>query len=229
MRKLKFFPVFIIFTCALFTASGESFELNLFIQRLEHASPPVIFNDVIVFSYEPQPSASIVAARFSHENYATLHVYRQNENGVFILTLPVPFQCLTLKYRIMIDGVWTHDPANLDSERDDRGTIFSVFRFETSADIPIESPVLLPDGIVEFSLQTNSGSMVMIAGDFNAYDPFTHRMSEISPGLYRIRLKIFPGNHYYYFVVDGLPMIDPRNPALGETVRGQRLSLVTVR
>ena len=208
---------------------AESAELYVFIQNLEHARPPLVQSGAIVFSYETKRTTYIVAARFSHENYERLHVFGKNDHGVFYLALPLPANTLIVKYRLMVDGIWMSDPSNPRRETDSRGMPLSVFHYEKTFDLPLESPILIGDNRVEFNVQIPPGSFVTIAGDFNAYDPFSHRLSEISPGHYQTRLKLFPGTHYYYFVVDGVPVIDPRNLRTMVSASGQQLSVVEVK
>jgi hypothetical protein len=220
--------ILLFFTLKLPFAWCESVELYLHLQDIEHARLPEVYGGYLVFSYEAQGHAYIVAARFSHENYTILHNFRKNDNNIFVLAIPAPPESTLIKYRFMVDGVWTHDPANPTSEKDAVGNVLSLLSFEKTDDTPVESPRLLENGFVEFSLRANSGSFVTIAGDFNAYDPFSHRLKETATGLYSVRVKLIPGNHYYYFVVDGLPLVDPRNERMVVDGDRHRLSVVTI-
>jgi hypothetical protein len=213
---------------ALLPTFGESVELNLFIQDKEHAGPPEVYGGHILFYYEPPTHVYMVGARFSHENYKTLHVFRKNANNIFVLAIPAPEESMLIKYRLMVDGVWMYDPANSLAEKDQLGTVFSMFPFEKTDVTPIVSPLILANGDTEFVLQEESGASVAIAGDFNAYDPFSLRLEEKSPGLYRIRLTLYPGRHYYYFIVNGVRMTDPRNDESVVDADRNRLSLVTI-
>jgi hypothetical protein len=209
-------------------ASGESVDLNLHLQGLDEAAPPEVFDDAIVFTYRPPTPVFIVGARFSHENYEVFHTFRKNENDVYVLALPLPETAGVIKYRLMVDGVWIPDPANPASVTDDRGVVFSLFAYRQTAAAPIESPRLLSDGYVEFSVEMPAGEIVTIAGDFNGFDPFTLRLAETRPGVYSIRLKLLPGRHLYYFVVDGVSFVDPNNERMAVDADRRQLSIVNV-
>ncbi len=209
-------------------ASGESVGLNLRLQAVEQAGPPEVFDDAIIFSYRPSTKVFIVGARFSHENYEIFHTFRKNENDVYVLALPLPPSAGIIKYRFMVDGVWIADPANPASETDERGVVFSLLTYEKSVRTPVESPRLLPDGYVEFSVEGESGEIITIAGDFNGFDPFTHRLAETRPGVYSIRIRLLPGRHLYYFVLDGVSFVDALNRQVALDADRHRLSVVTV-
>lgn len=227
MRRKPYFIICFLFL-KMYALEADSFEQNLYLQRLTSAQPPVVINNVIIFSYEAPRGTRLVAARFSHENYSVLHPFKRNEHGIFVLALPLPPTPLLIKYRLMVDGVWTYDPVNPWQEIDSRGIVFSLFDCPGQESQTWPSPVLLKDGWVEFTYAYQPGSRVTLSGDFNAYDPFSLPLAEIKPGIYQIRIKLFPGQHYYYFVVDGIPLPDPVNPTIAETGRGQRLSVVSV-
>jgi hypothetical protein len=222
-------PAAVFFLAAgLALASAESVDLNLHLQGLEEAAPPEIFDDAIIFTYRSSTPLFIVGARFSHENFQVFHTFNRNENDVYVLALPLPEESGVIKYRLMVDGVWMADPANPESETDQRGTVFSLFSYVKTENGPLESPRLLGGGEVEFSLQMQSGEIVTIAGDFNGYDPFILRLKETRPGIYSVRLKLLPGRHLYYYVVDGVSFVDPRNGSMVLDADWRRLSLVTV-
>jgi len=226
--KTKLSIILGLFFIKIYSLQADFFEQNLYLQRLQSAQPPVIVNNVIIFSYEALPGTRLVAARFSHENFSMLHPFKRNENGIFVLALPIPPTPQVIKYRLMVDGIWTYDPQNPWQEPDSRGVVFSLFDCPGQEPQTWPSPVISKDGWVEFTYVYQTGRRVTLAGDFNAYDPFSLPLTEIRPGIYQIRIKLIPGSHYYYFIVDGIPLPDPVNPTLAETARGQRLSVVNV-
>ncbi|MBN2353850.1 MAG: glycogen-binding domain-containing protein [Spirochaetales bacterium] len=215
-------------TLSLIQVSAESVDLNLHLQAFENARPPEVFNDLVIFSYRPAARVFIVGARFSHEKYEIFHTFRKNENGVYVLSLPLPASGGVVRYRFMVDGVWMADPANPASVTDERGVVFSLFSVQKTDQPTLESPRLLGDGYVEFTVAGQPGELITIAGDFNNYNPFTHRLSETQPGVYSIKIKLLPGRHLYYFVLDGVSFIDPLNERVVIDVDRHQLSVVTV-
>ena len=55
---------------------------------------------------------------------------------------------------------------------------------------------------------THDGTEVYLAGDFNEWNPRSHRMNR-REGFFQRRLKLSPGAHEYKFIVDGEWRTDP--------------------
>ena len=55
---------------------------------------------------------------------------------------------------------------------------------------------------------THTGGEVFLAGDFNEWNPRSHRMFK-KEGCFKRKLKLAPGAHEYKFVVDGEWVADP--------------------
>jgi 1,4-alpha-glucan branching enzyme len=55
---------------------------------------------------------------------------------------------------------------------------------------------------------THTGGEVYIAGDFNEWNPKSHRMLK-REGIFQRKLKLTPGTHEYKFIVDGEWQTDP--------------------
>jgi 1,4-alpha-glucan branching enzyme len=59
---------------------------------------------------------------------------------------------------------------------------------------------------------THTGGEVFLAGDFNEWNPRSHRMFK-KEGYFKRKIKLAPGAHQYKFVVSGSEWIlDPTNP-----------------
>ncbi|RPJ09063.1 MAG: hypothetical protein EHM28_02605 [Spirochaetaceae bacterium] len=219
-----------LFLAILSPLAAESFDSYLHLQGKEQAGPPEIFAGQLILTYQADRKLFFVGARFSHEDFAVLHSFAKNANNVYILMLPLPEGTSSIKYRLLVDGVWTHDPNNPAQERDQIGTILSVVNFARANTISamVDSPRLLPGNMVEFTIQAAPGSLVYIAGDFNAWDPFSLRLEETTTGVFSIKLKLISGRHYYYFLVDSVRMIDPRNVSVMVDNDGMYVSSVTV-
>jgi len=55
---------------------------------------------------------------------------------------------------------------------------------------------------------THTGGEVFLAGDFNEWNPRSHRMFK-KEGHFKRKIKLAPGAHQYKFVVDGEWVTDP--------------------
>jgi hypothetical protein len=229
MKKLKtFLVIFLLFFGALsiFAANGTS--LYLYIQEIGSAGPPQVYNDSVIFTYQASTPVYYVGARFEHENYSILHKFSRNAKKLFVLVIPIPENTTRLKYRIVVDGLWTDDPFNKMTEEDELGIKYSLVILPEKHTIYITSPEILQRGMVKFALKAEPKSQVFIAGDFNNWNPFINALEEETPGLYTITLKLYPGKHYYYFLVDGIRTIDPYNTQVFTDMDGLTVSGFTL-
>ena len=76
---------------------------------------------------------------------------------------------------------------------------------------PTSSPELLPDGSVKFRLRATNATDVKVTGQFGR----DTAMTRDERGVWSVTVpNVPPGVHEYRFVVDGLSVIDPNNPAI---------------
>jgi len=206
----------------------ESLTLHMELASMKAAKPPkVVDGELVLSAYGPYRS---VAAAFAHEGFAILHPYEKNRQGVFVLAYPVPLnRSEDLEYRVIMDGVWTIDPANPRRLEDpETGLLLS------SAPVPLLSDLhlglyrlLAEDGTTaRFLFRAASGESVTVCGDFDSWDPFIHEMTETSPGIYRLDLPLPPGRHYYRFNYRGEALTDPLNPSKASSRDGQVVSVI---
>ena len=212
-------------------AFSQDQSLTLEAGGLKTAGPPRLFGQDVLLSYqfaeEERPGQiHTVQAAFEHESYSLLHPFRSNEAGVFILRVNVPEDLTTVRYRLVVDGLWTVDP-NAPSEAVDRWGV-RISQFTVSPDRPRnrEYPSVTADGTVEFRVLAESGRSVAIVGSFNGWDPFMTPMMETQPGTYSRILRLPEGEHLYYFMIDGLRLPDPGNALRRWNVDGMPVSVV---
>jgi len=210
-------------------AAEVSLPVPIVVQSVDKAGPPRFLERQVLLSFQPARAGRpvrLVGARFEHERYQFFHSYVRNANGVFVLLLDVPEGVDSLTYRICVDGLWTHDPANPQRYEDDTGVIFSTFVLEGRPPRPLISPEIRPNGEVTFRFRGRPGHFVSLIGEFNRWDPFWEPMAEDArqPGLYQVTLRLPPGQHYYVFSVDGERVPDPLNVELAEDSEGFRVS-----
>ena len=66
---------------------------------------------------------------------------------------------------------------------------------------------------VTFEVHADPGSQVLLAGDFNAWDPTSTPLTDNSgTGIFSVVLSLPPGTHEYKFVIDGTWCVDPNCP-----------------
>jgi hypothetical protein len=205
--------------------SANSIALDIAIQGIMQARPPMLIEDVVVFSYNPAGGrVRFVGARFSNENYTIVHQYTLNRNGVFVLDYPLPEGLQEIRYRIVVDGLWMSDPTNPVMQTDALGIGFSLFTIDKEPQRSIGNPRIGADGKLTFMFRGPVGGRVSIVGDFNDFDPFLDFLSEVRPGMYQITIRALPGTHFYYFFSEGRRILDQFNPQTGTDPGGNRVS-----
>ncbi len=186
--------------------------VHIEVQTLREATAPIIVGNHLILSYDSDRPIRYVAAVFEHEDFATRHLFQRNPHGVLFLAYRLPEDVDEIRYRVVIDGMWSTDPNNPDSRR--MATDINISYVDVS-DRPRptpEYPRRLDDGQVEFLFRDTPGRRVYVAGSFSNWDPYRHRMQEVEPGVYRARLSLREGEHFYHFVSNGRRHTDPLNP-----------------
>ncbi len=186
--------------------------VHIEVETLREASAPMVVGDHLILSYDSERPIRYVAAVFEHDDFATRHLFKRNRHDVLFLAYRLPEDLDEIRYRVVIDGVWTTDPNNPDSRRLATDTNISYVDVTDRTRPTPEYPRRLDDGRVEFLFRDAPGRRVYVAGSFSNWDPYRHRMREVEPGIYRARLSIREGEHFYHFVSDGRRHTDPLNP-----------------
>lgn len=208
---------------------------------------PRVFDDLVVFTYQPTGPTGFarhVAAAFSHEGYRDLHTFsvRKLANGedLFYLPYPVSIDQDRLDYRIVVDGVWMKDPNAPRTVTDSRGVEIGRVALRDRPPYQTPSPVPNENGTVTFrfsfdiriaaTLETIDRQRISTAvfqdpeiyvvGTFNGWDPYAHRLAgPDEDGFYSTTIPASPGDHYYYFLVDGRRVLDPLNRSQGRDLQ----------
>jgi hypothetical protein len=220
------------------------------VSSITRSGPPRVFDDLVVLSYQSRGFVRYVAAAFAHEGYQELHVFsvRALADGSDLFYLPYPVEPGqdALEYRIIVDGVWMVDPHAPEVLRDGRGVAIGRIALREPPPYEVASPRVNPDGTATFrfafdpriaaTLETTdqqqltmdsfASPRISLVGTFNGWDPFAHRLSgPDAEGFYTITIPVDPGEHYYYFLIDGRRVLDPLNRDHGRDLQtGARLS-----
>jgi hypothetical protein len=197
---------------------------------MEESEPPHFIDRNLILSYSSPRDLRFVGAAFEHEEFSEIHPFFENDHGVFVLVYPTPQDksITDLRYRIVADGLWISDPTAEHTVTDPNGLELSRVPIPARFRRITEVPFVQPDGKTRFMYSAPAGYRIYIVGDFNNWDPFMHRLTETERGTYEITLRLQPGEHFYYFVSNGLKILDPRNPLRGVDYEGTEASLFRV-
>lgn len=199
-------------------------SVHLHVTGLREAGEPVRIGDTLILSYDRERPLRYVGAVFAHEDFAEQHIFQRNRHDVLFLAYELPEGLDEVEYRLVADGTWTTDPENPQTRRLATDTQVSVVDVSDRPDPPPEGPRRLEDGRVEFVYEGTPGRRVYVSGSFTNWDPYRHRMNEIEPGRYRIRLPLREGTHYYQFITNGLRLPDPANQRVTYRRAGRSVS-----
>jgi len=235
MKTIRIFVLILIITSfsalsAVNAADWESYELVNKLLSMRSPGAPLIHENFVVFTADS--SIRRIGAAFSHENFAVIHWYKTllipqdalnpillpgekipspyKDSGMQFCVYEIPEDISELKYRLVINGLWTIDPANPLSRRDlQSGLSLSVLRIPARPEKP--HPLKgLPEGL-HFLFKGPPGEHVTVAGSFNNWDPFMYELKEGPAGVYSITIPLPPGLYQYVFFHRGERYLDPYN------------------
>ncbi len=225
----KLFSIVLMVIIGAHTLSAASFDTELHhrILNTSESSGPYISDKFIMLSYAAESGTQVVSLALENEQYRIFHTYEKNRNGIFILTIPIPEGLDEVRYRLVVDGLWTVDPKT-EIQRDRRGMQVSSILIPADSSVPAPGIRHLPDGSSRFVYYGNSNSRVSLVGDFNRWDPYLTPMKEsaVYPGVYTITLNLPSDARFYRFVVDGQEISDPENHNSSHNGWGETASVI---
>lgn len=235
MKTIKIRTLLAIF---LLSAAGfshavdiESLESTAVLDRLlsiQGPGAPEIVEDMVIFT--ASSSLRRVGVAFADEGFAKVHWFRQllvtrdmlgikldeknpvmyTDSGIVFYVHQIPEASLEIGYRLVIDGLWTTDPANPNIRRDS----ISGLNLSTIS-VPhkelVHNPLKGPPGSLSFNFKGPPGETITVAGNFNGWDPFMYHLKEYPAGNYTINIPLPPGLYQYVFFHRGTRYLDPYN------------------
>jgi hypothetical protein len=210
-----------------FSLDGYSLSIHTEISELKAAKSPFFIDNRILFTYfDGNKFIRRLAIAFESDNYKSIYPLLKNENNVFFITRKIPKEIESVNYRLIVDGVWTDDPINMDNflspEQIKVSRVIIPARYRDEH----VSPIIGNNKNIKFIYKDDSNKLVYLSGNFNNWDPFMLRMKEEreNPGTYSISLS----NHFYKFIADGVSIQDPNNPGKAYDTRGNAVSVLSI-
>ena len=213
-------------------ANYQNFELDTLLHNIEKPGEPIVTEDYIIFTANTQNRS--VGIAFDFENYQVIHPFQvlSSTDDEGKTTRKHLFYCYqrqhrfdTLKYRLVIDGLWTTDPLNPNREYDEQVNLY-FSKLENLGQIRIETEA--KDDTVKFIYKGESGLKLQLAGTFTNWDPWIYQLEEIQPGLYELELPLTTGTYYYNYYLGLTPILDNTNPEKIYTADGRSASVIRV-
>jgi hypothetical protein len=211
-------------------ADTESYQFIDRLLSLDGPGAPVLYEDAVIFT--APSSHRRVGVAFAHVGFSRVYWFRQllvpqdpaaapippgkktpdpyRDSGILFYVHQIPENIRELEYRLIIDGLWTTDPANARIRKDaSTSLLYSLVPLPARENIP--GPLKGPPGTLSFSFKGPPGETVTVAGSFNGWDPFMYELIENPPGLYSLTLRLPPGKYQYVFFHRGERRLDPYN------------------
>lgn len=217
------------------TAKIDGIERDEYLYLVEDiikVGPPKIIDRYVVFTASAK--STHVAIAFEHENYAHLHSFRRlvpdKEAGsvllepVLFFIIEIPEKSSFLKYRLIIDGLWTFDPENKNNEFDEENRVtVSKVVYPPRRDIKTR---VINEKIVNFVYIGSPHKKVSVAGSFNNWDPFMYFLKETSDGIYELEISLPHGTHVYSYFLGTQIYTDSTNPNHYYSADGKKASVI---
>ena len=234
MKTIKIYTnlvIFLVFIAgsshAVDIESLESPELTDRLLSLTGPEAPVILDNMVIFT--ASSSLRRVGVAFADEGFGKVHWFRQllvtrdpqdippsekkpnpyKDSGIIFHVHLIPEELTEIEYRLVINGLWTIDPANPNIRRDSSGLSWSVLSLPPKKTAP--HPLKGPPNSLSFVFKGPPGETVSVAGDFNGWDPFMYELKEYPAGNYTINIPLPPGTYQYVFFHRGQRYLDPYN------------------
>ncbi len=148
---------------------------------------------------------------------------RRNSMGVYYYMLPVREiengeRIFQYKYKFLVDGIWKHDATNQNHSDDGLGGSISEFHLNQEDVNRLISVRVLRDSkpsaekLVEFAIFLPQVENLSLVGTFNNWNPEHDLLIRGNDGIFRLRLRLRPGEYVYKFIADGRWVLDPFNP-----------------
>lgn len=240
MRKQRILivsAIFFTFCAAKITAAApvefQNYELDMLLHEITRPTAPIITDDYIIFTADPKYRFAGIA--FDFENYQVIHPFqvltqtddndKKSRRHMFYCHKR-EHKFSSIKYRLVLDGLWTTDPLNPKKEYDDDVNLYF-------------SRVDLPDGVriytkseksktVHFIYKGESGQKIQLAGTFTNWDPWIYELIETRPGIYELDLPLASGKYFYNYYIGLTPVLDNTNPDKIYTNDGRSASVIVV-
>ena len=240
----RIYLVLIAALCLALPASGagiESTAYNNLVATITRVREPVVSGKYVVFT--APGNARHVGISFEFEKYQQIHsfkrIIRRDEFGkpqkdetgklrdeILFYVAEIPPATSELRYRMVIDGLWTTDPQNGAIAYDyDNGMDVSTLPVTYYENFQTNN---VSRGQIRFACEAKPGMTVTLAGTFNNWDPFMYEMEETSPGRYELALPLPRGTWYYAYFLGTSQLADTTNHERVYTKDGRVASVVTV-
>lgn len=214
------------------TSNNNSYEYKAIVNEITGVSSPYQADDFIVFTADKGPRQ--IGIVFDFEDYKTIHTFMKKNitdmdynviDTYYFYVAEVPKDRDSISYRLIIDGIWTTDPTNLNKDYNPYTGIEVSTLSITNNHVDETQPT---DKGVHFIYQGESGLKVRLAGTFTNWDSWIYELTETRPGYYELYLPLPEGTYYYAYYTGTKSFVDRTNPDRAWSKDGRETSMIVV-
>ena len=237
MKKIIVFGLFIVMYAAAFSENAENtiedHIYNELVESVYRAEMPKIKDRYLIFTAKANRHAGIA---FAHEDYKFIHSFKKLVRGEFkgektepvlFYIMPIPEAVSQVRYRIVVDGLWSSDPENPNSFFD-----YMTGMTVSCVEVPYKKEyktVIENENTVKFTYLGEAHKRIRLAGTFNNWDPFMYELDEGEPGRYELNLSLPRGTWFYAYFSGSTQLPDRTNQNYVYTGDGRRASVITIK
>ncbi len=216
------------------TLTEEEADYANLVTTITQVGVPYISGDYLIFTQKSD--ARYVGIAFDFENFGTIHPFMKRntyddddkvESSFYFYMLKLTKTMKDIKYRVVIDGLWTLDPEN-SAKVYDRTTGLTLSYFDATRNLPPATEIL-DNGRVHFVYQGAAGQQIRVGGSFTNWDSWIYEMQEVKPGLYEFQLTLPPGVYEYAYFSGVTTIVDTTNPDRCFTSDGKKASRLVIK
>ena len=229
------FLAFPLFAKGAPVLSDEQLSYAEIVPQIKEVKAPYLKGDYLIFTAEK--TANYVGIAFDFENFHTIHPYQihntyddnhEAESSLLFFILKLNKNQKDIKYRIVVDGLWTLDPTN-PRQMYDTNTGLLLSQVDATRTIPPATEVDEKTRKVRFVYTGKSGQQIRVGGSFTNWDSWIYEMQEVRPGLYEFEISLPPGTYQYAYFTGVSSIVDTTNPERCYTKDGKEASLIVVK
>lgn len=209
---------------------SDPYAYGELVETITAAGEPKISGKYIIFTADG--NARHVGIALENENFKHIYSFQRlshgsdSKNSVLFHIMAIPEGMRELRYRMVLNGLWSTDPLNPYEVFDyTTGMSLSVLKvpYQKEYKTAVEN-----SGSTKFVYLGDTGKKIYLAGTFNRWDPFMYSLEEVAPGRYELYLPLPKGKWLYAYFVDGQQLPDKTNGNHVYTEDGRVASVITV-
>ena len=208
------------------------YEYRVIASKIKNVASPYQDGDYVVFTQKSGPRH--IGIIFDFEDYKEIHSFMKKsttdidgneKDSLYFYIVHLPENTEEINYKLIVDGIWTCDKLNLDTNYNPyNGSEVSYLRVTNN---PSEQTKFTDNGI-RFIYKGIPGKKIRLAGTFTNWDSSIYTLNETRPGFYEICLPLPKGTYYYAYYNGTDSFVDKTNPDRAWSTDGRETSKIIV-